>query len=189
MSYLSSSSSQAFWCQDPYTSQRAFIYMGCCLSVFLIEDIKTEKVWCFYFLSLFTYLSNLYIQHGTRTYDPKIKSHVLFQLSQLAIPKATKNFRYFLKIIINYYILTKISFCVGEKLFSKTKKQKILREAALFLHFHRIPLTSGLRKTPGFSYLLPRAICWEVSFWLKYTVVSHYVQFCFLRFQLTHSPL
>lgn len=66
--------------------------------------------------------------------------------------------------------------------FPKYKKKK---EIALFLHFCKIPLMSGLRKTPGFSYLLPNAVCWEVLFWLKYTVVSHYVQFCFLRFQLT----
>ena len=31
---------------------------------------------------MFIYLNNLYTQHGAQTHNPKIKSHMLFQLSQ-----------------------------------------------------------------------------------------------------------
>lgn len=39
----------------------------------------------FYFIS-FIYLNNLYSECGARTYGPKIKSHMLFQLNQLGSP-------------------------------------------------------------------------------------------------------
>ena len=46
-----------------------------------------KKLWDFLFLFFnFIYLSNLYTQHGARTHDPEIKSHIFFQLSQPGAP-------------------------------------------------------------------------------------------------------
>lgn len=44
---------------------------------------------CF-FLSLLIYVTNLYTQCGPQTHDPKIKIHMLFQLSQPRAPHLFK---------------------------------------------------------------------------------------------------
>ena len=41
----------------------------------------------FYFMFFKVYISNLFTQRGARTYNPNIKSHVLFQLNWPGAPK------------------------------------------------------------------------------------------------------
>ena len=40
----------------------------------------------FFFLKILS-LSNLYTQHRVQTYNPEIKNHMLFQMSQLGAPE------------------------------------------------------------------------------------------------------
>ena len=47
---------------------------------------KRELCPLFYFLRILC-LSNPYIQCGTQAYNPKIKSHLLYQLSQPGAPR------------------------------------------------------------------------------------------------------